>query len=380
MLEMNFKTKNVVNKLIKRFFDELLLKNDENLLKLTFSKNVSQEDVNLLLSSYDKEDLNGTHFLLIDYLQKEHGNIDIPENLKFPIANFLRLQKLQNLKVISHFKKIGNGINSKNIPFMIMKGGVMKFLRPNYLRAMGDIDVLVPEQYFEETKKIPAEIGYEYMDFVNSIDLHPKNSEEGTVDIHGWIEMGTDYKYERTINSDLFSRAKEETVFGVNALVPCNEDLFFLTLVNTAKNLRAKTSPHSAVFSLSDCKYLIDSKENFDWNIVIENSKKTKTEAQVVFTVKFINTIVPNLIPEEFLKSLISEKDLRNYCKEVTFTRYIYNPLQVKSRDEKFVEDVKNLKDFGNYIALKFTYKILKRFRKNKNFMHIVYDIFEKFG
>lgn len=50
--------------------------------------------------------------------------------------------------------------------------------------------------------------------------------------------MGTGH--ERKLLKNLFKRSREENVFGVKTLIPSNEDMMFISLVNLARNLREK--------------------------------------------------------------------------------------------------------------------------------------------
>ena len=82
------------------------------------------------------------------------------------------------------------------------------------------------------------------------------------------------------------------------------EDLLFISLVNMTRNLTHKTSWHGVLFALFDVKYLIESKKDFNWDIVIENAQKTKTQMQMCLATGFINKIVPNLLPEKINTAL----------------------------------------------------------------------------
>ena len=61
-------------------------------------------------------------------------------------------------------------------------------------------------------------------------------------------------------------------MYGVKALVPCYEDLMFITLLNLSNNLRDNTCRANLLYSIFDCKFLLKNKPDFDWNIVIENT------------------------------------------------------------------------------------------------------------
>ena len=99
---------------------------------------------------------------------------------------------------------------------------------------------------------------------------------------------------------------------------------------------------------------------------------------QVGFAIKFINKIVPNLLPEDFSHEVMFEKAIQDYCKEVTFERYIFEPLQEYSRNMKIQDAFKTFNGILHYIKTKSTYKFYKKIRKDRQIIHLIYDIWAK--
>jgi hypothetical protein len=245
---------------------------------------------------------------------------------------------------------------------------------------MGDIDVLVREEDYQTAGRIAENMGYDCDWDIHSVDLHPKNSEEGIMDIHKYIYMNTGF--EKNINKDLFNRAKIEKVFGIDTFVPCNEDLLFISLVNMTRNLTNKTSWHGVLFTLFDVKYLIESKQDFDWDIIINNAQKTKTQMQLCFATSFINKIVPNLLPEKLQKNALFNKEVNNYCTLLMYQRFFLWNMKQKSHELKFKDIFKNFANLIEYLRLKPKYFILKLFvfRKNPKLAKIILKINEKYN
>jgi len=255
--------------------------------------------------------------------------------------------------------KIGNELTKEKIDFLIFKGGAMKHLRPEFSRVMGDIDILVNESDWKKCGHIAEKMGYDICQDIHSIDLHPKDSEEGIMDIHKYIIMESDK--EKTFIPDLFKRAKKENVFNIETFVPCNEDLVFIMLVNMIRNLRHKTSYTGILYNLFDCKYLIESKPDFNWNIITQNAKKTKTETHIYLAVQFINDIVPNLLPQTFdITNSYFEKEFKKYCILLIYQRFFLWEMKQKSHNMKINDLFSNRKFFKEYLKLKPKYFILK--------------------
>lgn len=344
---------------------EILSEADLTLLNLVFTPNPTQKDLDNCLERWDIEAVGAHKALLLSYFMKLHPNLSYPTYVAPRLKGLLDFYRFQNIKLISHYTKICNELKKANIIPLIFKGGCMKYLRPQFSRVMGDIDILVDKKHWRECGEIAQNMGYDVCWDIHSIDIHPQNSQDGIMDIHKYIIMDT--PDEKTILKDLFKRATIQKVFGIETLVPCNEDLFFILLINMVRNLMNKTSCAGVLYNLFDCKFLLDSKPDFDWNIVLQNIKKTKTQSQAYFAVKFLNSIVPNLLPEKVLVGSYLEREFKNYCIRLIYQRFFIWNMKQKCRKMKIKDLFSSWEFFKNYMAIKPKYFILKTriFRKN---------------
>ena len=363
---------------IDGFKSEMLTKPDEILLNLVFAPNPSQKDLDDFLSKWDIEVFGGHKALMLSYFMKLHPNLQYPKYVAPRLKGLLDFYRFRNMKLISHFTKICNELKKSDIDVLIFKGGCMKHLRPEFSRIMGDIDILVHEKDYSKAGTIAQEMGYDAHFDIHSIDLHPKGSEEGIMDIHKYIIMDSDK--EKNIIDDIFQRATLQKVFGISAYVPCNEDLFFISLVNMVRNLRNKTSYTGILYTLFDCKFLIDSKPDFNWDIIIQNAIKSNTQTQVCFATQFINSIVPNLLPEKIACEGFFKNEFKNYCTLLMYQRFYLWDMKQKSHKLKFKDIFKSRNNFIEYLKLKPKYFILKLWfiRKNPKMARLVMKYSEK--
>lgn len=355
----NFKEKinEYGNTLIEHFKHNLLTENDLNLLSLIFSESPTQQELDDFLKKYDIEVAGGYKALMLSYFMRMHPDLNFSKYETPRLKGLFNFYRFQNTKLMSYFIKIGKSFNENNIPMLILKGFAMKYLRSDLSRAMGDIDILVPEKYYVKAIKICRSMGYRLDVYVHSIDIHEPSSDAGIMDIHRYIDM--ENRKERPLNKFLFSRSKKAKYNGIEILVPSNEDLLFLNLINLAKNLKCKTSNASTLYVLFDCKYLI-SQPNFDWNIVIKNIKLTKTQKEVAFAVRFINNIVPNLIPRTFESHKLIKNCINNYCINILYFEKYFLALQKLARKTKFENILRNEISIDKYVWLKLLYKFSK--------------------
>lgn len=336
---------------------ETITKADELLLNLIFSSSTTQEDLDKFLEEWDIEVFGGHKALMLAYFMKMHPELKYSDYVKPRLNGLIQFYRFHNMKLIAHYKKITNELKKHNIKFLIFKGGCMKHLRPEFPRIMGDIDILVQEKDFIKAGKIAKEIGYDTNRCTHSIDIHEKNNNEGIMDIHRYIPIKS--LKEKAFIPDLFKRATIQNVFGTEALVPCNEDLLFISLANMIRNIQDDTSSSGIPYTLFDCKYLIDSKPDFNWDIISKNAKKTKTENNIYFAIQFINEIVPNLLPP--IKSNKSFKQkFKDYCILLQYQRLYLWKMKQKSHEMKIKDLFTSIEFFIEYLKLKPKYFILK--------------------
>ncbi|MBR6162658.1 nucleotidyltransferase family protein [bacterium] len=346
----------------------ILTKSAELLLNLIFSPLTTQSDLDEFLKEWDIEVQGGHKSLMLSYFMKMHPELDFPAYVKPRLDGLLQFYRFQNLKLVPHYLKICNILKKEGIKFLIFKGGCMKHLRPELPRVMGDIDILVPESDYDRAVKILEQTDYDISKDIHSIDIHPKGSEEGIMDIHQFIILNSES--EKVFLPDLFRRATVQKVFGIDTLVPSNEDMVFIALINMMRNLTNQTSLQGVPYTLFDCRYLIETKPDFDWNIVIQNANKTKTQIHLYFAIKYINKIVPELLSEK----ICFDKDFEVSCKEyitlLIYQRFYLSELREICREMKIKDLFSNKEFFIKYLKLKPKYFVSKmKIVKNNPFL-----------
>lgn len=361
----NTNTTSVTDALVLKFKNDVMSDEEQKLINLAFKNNPKQEDLNELLKVWDIEVKDANKSLLLAYLMKLHPELKFTDYEQPRLKGLLQNFRFKNMKTISHFVKIVGLLNKNNIVPVIFKGGLMKHLRPELPRIMGDIDIIVPEKDFFKSAKLTETLGYWYDKIeVHSIDLHEKDAGKesyGVLDLHRFfhVETGKDKKWLK----GLFKRAKEENVFGVKALVPCYEDILFITLINLVRNLKNNTSKAGILFTLFDCKFLIENKPDFDWKIIKDNAVKTKSEFKINFAIEFISSISDDIIPEKIKQKFLFKKEMENFSNTILYDRFYLKTLRDTSRNMKFFEVLKKPNLYKKYICVKIKYIVLKNLR-----------------
>ena len=351
----------IADSIIKDFKDLYVTDSDVKLFDIILKKEVSQSEFEDFIKLWDIEEEGGDKALFLSYFMKTHPDLVYPEYIEPRLKGILQYYRFKNLKLVSGFIKICNRLKEEKIDIMIVKGGAVKHYRPDFPRIMNDIDILVRNQKdYERCKEIVKDLGYSYMQCPHSIDLHNENGVPGLLDIHYKFDMIP--KDDGSLYEDIFERAHIDKVFNVDGIyVPCCEDMMFINLINLAKNLIRRTSYGSKFHSAFDCTYFAECKPDFDWNIVIQNAKKTHTENQIYIAIKYLNEVLSAEIP------VIFEKEFKRSSINYLYNKLFLAKLAKKSDKLKLKDIFKNGNKFLKYIRLKPQYFIYKRkiFRKN---------------
>lgn len=359
-----YRSHQIIDEAVNEIFDRIILPKDRQLLKIAFNPDVEQKDLDDFLEEWDIETVGLHQAIIVAYTMKMHPKLKFDAYTGPRLKGILNYLRFQNLELISHFSKITRRLNQENIFPLIIKGSVMRYLRPDLPRVMGDIDILLPsEQHLERTKKCVQELGYICSDAGHSIDVHPKDDlQKGILDMHRFF--GFLPQTNPKINAQIFKRATLQKVFSAKAYVPQNEDMVFICLNNLAANLRNSTSVQGIAQNMFDLVYLTKAKPDFDWNIVVQDILTTKTEASIYLAMQFVNKIVPDI----FAHNLISEeqfyKALENFINYEKFYSLYVHDVKMACKKLKLAKSIRNLQDFKTYIAFKgqhfFTKRILK--------------------
>ena len=241
---------------------------------------------------------------------------------------------------------------------------------------MGDIDIIVRKEDYEKAVKTAEEMGYDCARSLHSVDLHLNGSEEGILDIHHFINMNTGQ--EKSINESLFQRAKQERVFGVPARIPSWEDMLFISLVNMSRNITEKTSIGGLLYTLFDIRFFLQ-KSDFNWQIVIENARKTRTEMQLAFITKLINKLFPDFLPEKIDGIDSFAKLLNDYCVLLMYKRFFLWGMKQRGHELRFWTMFNSWDRFIEYVKLKPKYLILKSCRFSPKLAQFMMNLDEKY-
>lgn len=353
------------------FYQKTVTEIDKKLIDFAFGSELDQQHLDEFLKDWDIERAGSAKSLLVSYIMKIYPELKFNEYTLPRLKGLLNFFRFKNLSLIAQYTKIVEVLNKNGIVPMIIKGGAMKHLRPDFPRVMGDIDILVQsEEEYKLAKKLVTDMGYEIEDNVHSIDLHHPGSKEGILDIHQFIEMGSPEG--KAIVSKLFERATKEKVFNTDTYVPCAEDMVFISLVNMVKNLRDKTSLDGILYNLFDLQFFKE--KNLDWNLICKSVIDTHTEPQICIACKFLDKIKQGFVPNLLNQDKKMEKAIAAYCnKDIFYCLYVV-PVKYVCKGLHFKDAVKSWESLKYYLRVKGQHFFTKRIAKSQ----ILTDLFIK--
>jgi hypothetical protein len=349
-----------MERLVKRLYEQYVGKNERALLDFIFCGPHTQARLDACLQNCDIEALGAHKTLMLSYVMQENPDLVFPGHAGPRVKGLIDFYRFKNLRILAHCSRIGRTLNEAGIPLLLFKGAAMKSLRPNLPRHMGDVDMLIPAKRMAEALRLCEGIGYYdgRTGAPHSVDLHTKG-DRNTVDLHRAVfeskrDLGAFHK-------NLFARARERKAFGMRALIPAREDLFFLTLANLVRNLRGHTSPHSVFYALSDCQFLrASAAEPFDWEIVRADARETGREPDMTFAARFVEAMAPDLL-SELTRQFPLTKEMAAFHDRLLFNEDHYMPLAEECR-KILVVQLKNYPwHFGRKIAGFFFLKQIRR-------------------
>jgi len=353
-----------LNHLVKKLYGVYVTEIDRTLLNCIFAKEPTQLILDESMAVCDIEKLGAGKAILLSYLMHEHPELHFSEYNAPRIRGLISYFRFANMKILSHFSKIGRAYNKAGIPMLLFKGGAMKVLRPALSRVMGDVDVLIPAERIDEAIHIGENLGFGHCkeESNHAVDFHTET--ESAVDVHYSIyDPGKKNLHE--FHQGLWARATTRTAFGVNFLLPCHEDLCFLVMTNFTKNLREHTSLGGLYYALCDCTFLQRDKGNFDWSIVRKNAVSSGKELEVRFAAEFMNAIVEGTIPD-LDKNIPSSPDMEAFCNQIIFDEDYFLKRQRECQAIRVVELKREPWHFGKRIA---KFLIMKKLRHVPTFV-----------
>jgi len=229
----------------------------------------------------------------------------------------------------------------------------------DFPKGHSDLDILINPNKLKTFQKILAKEGYKVLKNYGDVDFNfNKGDENFTTD----IQLGdyhTSLMHTNYVGwENILKKSKRKNLEGIKFLYLSNEDDFMIFCVHSIfSNDTTKNFAGNSTFNLSDIHHLskISNEKNFDWNYVLEVSKKYGWEKAAYYSIIICSRVFPNnalskgkKIFRKELSKRSAEKINNKIPNELSFPHKI--PLSVLMRFclTKTIKD-KSLRTFFGY-------------------------------
>lgn len=219
------------------------------------------------------------------------------------------LESLYQLQQIDYIIKLFKSITDKNIQIVLLKGIQLRELYPKpELRTMGDVDILVREDQFEQVKELLLSKGY-----VGNVDngVHLQFIKKGSIPIEvHWrlTNEGYHLQFPDNYEKEIWERIEPFNVYGIPLYVLSKEDNILFLSLHMAEHML------DAGFGLRhilDFAVFVYANPDILWDKVLVQAKRLRIDKFILsicsICVKLFNIQAPDFIKsfgKQFEKSI----------------------------------------------------------------------------
>ena len=342
---------------------ELFSDRDIRMIRMALSKAIKAEESDSVFDGWDVSTASFKSQTIALNLIMNHPEVKVPKEILPVLNNVGIICRKRYLEILPHFLKVIKLLDNKEIPYILIKGGAMRAYRPERPRWTADIDIIVPEDRYEEALDEAGKAGYVLHKSPHSAGLHEPSSSQDFVDIHHYVSMDTGK--ERNLNEPLRSRSISLPLLSSSVMVPCPEDMVFISLVNFWKNITHifRDNSNSSIANLCfDLKYLGDRSGGLDWDVISSNARMTGSVEAVYLASNLLGEVIPGFFPDGYLEAVVDYKKAKRLMSRMLFTINVLSPLREEIGEFNMDKARIQKRNPFRYIYLRIKYYILKRY------------------
>ena len=284
------------------------------LLRLLFSEEMYTENNAALL--FDGLDLANEHLeypLMLAILGSRKGWKYFPESFRPRLEGILRATRLKNIYAVPWLREKMALLQEHGIAMMLLKGMAMRaYYAPEYPRQMSDIDLAVPEECFEEAKKLLTESEPELVTRVKSLHAqHLSEDEIRTIDLHHWIfksSAGTDKMWQNAVPVCFQS---------IDLLVPDPADMCIHIVDSKARDVITNIQSERRMKWLFDLRCIISKAEGWNWEAVAARADELGSLLYLKYLLPEFSDVFPDMLsPEELHRSFPQDRSFLKWKKD----------------------------------------------------------------
>lgn len=271
---------------------------DKLLISLLFGKEISKQDVDILINNLDVHEENYSYILLLSYLGFRYNWKFFPKDIIPKMKEVDMVFKLRSILNMSWFIEKIRILNRANIPVMLLKGLALQYYYAvGYTRMMGDFDIAVPEEKYKDAINLLKDKNSVYNGEVTNYHGEIKYGDK-SLDIHWWI-----FKNNGEKGTDIWDRAKQIDFFGTKVYVMCPQDMFIHQLDNRSRDVFSGVYLKRRLNWVFDCRCILDFMKDFNIKEIYSRAE----EFSVLYSVRHMLFIFSKCFPDLLDKKEIEQ-------------------------------------------------------------------------
>ena len=282
-----------MKKLISEFLCQWgLTDTDQELVRLYgLHGTANADEAAAWFASVDFEQLRPECTCMAAVMGAENAYGDVPIRLQPRLKGLLRYHRMLNSGLYAAMCGMVRVYNRHGIDVLAMKGAAIKTgYRPDFVRPMWDVDILVRPEDYDRALKIAYEEGYKGSWAPHSVDL--KRSSTEAIDLHAVYMKDLLGRQGRSYWPECREICWNEARF----FVPQRHALLLQLMVNAHNNFTRHDGRCMPLRWIMDIDALLPDAEESDWDKLIELAKQLKVEAQTSIMLAAYDFLLPGRI------------------------------------------------------------------------------------
>jgi hypothetical protein len=260
----------------------------------------------------------GVAFLFYYYLVKHRFAHLVPKEINQALANLYFDNLRRNMIASAALNRLFNHLNSRKIPFIVMKGiALAELFYPGFAtRGMSDADMLVKKNDVYKVDECLTELGYAASDssvedalqnpagYLASLDYRKNEEPFPNIHIH-WHPVNTSvpaYMFSENIDVErLWQMAIQARVADADVHIFCPEH----QLIYLCEHALRINHSFDRLILIYDIFYVINTpKYQIDWDVVVQEVRSFKLERLVFLSLAVVKHYTSAAVSGDVMKAL----------------------------------------------------------------------------
>lgn len=219
------------------------------LVALHLGRRMTAGDMALLTDRLDIDRCSQPELLLLSCIGYEQGWELFPAQIVPRLKGVHQYHQVHNTIRLPWLGEKIRALREAEIPVMLLKGLALRYhYSVGMPRIMGDYDIAVPEERYDEAIRLLASDGDAYLGKAPWLYHGQIAGKDRCLEVHSWI-----FKHHGERGTDIWKRAVSCDFLGQDVTVPCPVDMLLHLMDNRSRDVFENVYPERTPIFLCDC-------------------------------------------------------------------------------------------------------------------------------